>query len=373
MGTAYTPGLKVTDNEDVHKHRILPLKGEVLTEVGARVTPDEVVARTYLPGAVGLVNVANKLGVDQQDVPSKMLKKEGDEVEEGEVIALSKGFFGLFKSEVASPMSGTIESVSGITGQVILRGTPRPVEVKAYITGEVTEVIPEEGVVVHTCGSFIQGIFGVGGETAGAIKMICESPDQVLSPDLIHAEHKGKILVGGSLVTSDGLKKAIEVGASGVVVGGFDDKDLRAFLGYDLGVAITGHEKLGVTLIVTEGFGKINMAPRTYALLKSHEGHLASINGATQIRAGVIRPEVIIPVDDAVHVDDRERHSGQLDPGVQLRIIREPHFGVLGTVKSLPTKPMVLESGSKARVVEVELESGAAVMLPRANVEIIED
>ena len=30
-------------------------------------------------------------------------------------------------------------------------------------------------------------------------------------------------------------------------------------LGYDLGVAVTGSEKLGLTLIITEGFGEIAM------------------------------------------------------------------------------------------------------------------
>lgn len=373
MGTAYTPGLKVTENEELLKRRILPLKGEVLVDAGADVGPDDVVARTYLPGSVQIVNVANKLGVEQSDVPEKMLKREGEEIAEGEIIARSKGLFGLFKSEAKAPMAGTIESISGITGQVIVRGAPRPVEVKAYVQGRVVEVVPDEGVVVRTCGSFIQGIFGVGGETCGPLVMACESPDQVLSPDLIKPEHRDKIIVGGSLVTNEGLRKAIAVGAAGVVVGGFDDKDLREFLGYDLGVAITGHETLGVTLIVTEGFGRINMAPRTFALLEQHVGHDCSINGATQIRAGVIRPEVIIPIQGAEHVADLKPHSGELVFGTPLRVIRAPHFGMLGTVRSLPTEPHVLDSGSKARVVEVDLENGSTILLPRANVEIIED
>ena len=373
MGGAYTPGLKVTENEALRKRRILPLKGDVLVSKGAMVNPDDVVARTFLPGRVEIMNAANKLGIDQQDVPEKMLKSEGDAVEEGEIIARSKGLFGLFKSQAKAPISGTIESISGITGQVIIRGEPEPVEVKAYVKGVVSEIIPDEGVIVDTCGTFIQGIFGVGGETFGQIVMGCTSAEQELTPDLIKPEHEGKIVVGGSLVTKDALTKAISLKVKGVVAGGFDAGDLIGFLGYDLGVAITGHEDLGITLIVTEGFGHVNMAPRTFALLKAHEGQDASINGATQIRAGVIRPEVIIPIDGSEHVEEKAKHTGELLFGTPIRIIRAPHFGTLAAVKSLPTEPHVLESGSKARVVEVTLENGEVILLPRANVEIIEE
>jgi len=60
-------------------------------------------------------------------------------------------------------------------------------------------------------------------------------------------------------------------------------------------VEATGTEQVGFTLILTEGFGSIPMAGKTFALLSAHAGQPASISGATQIRAGVIRPEIIIP------------------------------------------------------------------------------
>ena len=46
MAHAYTPGLKVLDNTTVEKERRLPLKGEVLVEKGANVTPEKIIART---------------------------------------------------------------------------------------------------------------------------------------------------------------------------------------------------------------------------------------------------------------------------------------------------------------------------------------
>jgi hypothetical protein len=163
------------------------------------------------------------------------------------------------------------------------------------------------------------------------------------------------------------------------VSGGIDDQDLRDFLGHDIGVAVTGNERVGITLIVTEGFGAIAMAERTFALLASHAGRSASVNGATQIRAGVMRPEIVVPLEGATGAGGAGATApamaaggataGVLEIGTPVRIIRDPHFGVLGTVAALPEQPAVLGSGSKARVLEVAVAGGQRLTVPRANVE----
>jgi hypothetical protein len=261
-----------------------------------------------------------------------------------------------------------------VTGQVIIRGEPIAVQVLAYMDGTIVEVIPKEGVVVESDVALIQGIFGIGGEAFGTICPISKSPDEDLTPDKITSNHKGRIVIGGRRVTGDAVRKAISVGAAAVVSGGIDDHDLRQILGYDLGVAVTGTEQIGTTLIITEGFGDIAMARRTFDLLMTHTDRAASVNGATQIRAGVMRPEIIIPL--AAPLSDQQADSGHLvgalELGVPIRIIHEPNFGALGTVTRLPHEPVLLASKSLARVVQVKLTDGSEVTVPRANVELIE-
>ncbi len=375
MGHAYTPGLKVTDNQIVRKHRILPLKGEVVVKVGDNVDPNDVVAQTHLPGNVVPLNVANILGIPPEDLSMVMLKKEGEPIKQGEEIALKKSFFKIFNKSCHASIDGTIESISRITGQVLQRGMPIPVQVTAYVRGKVIEVIPSEGVVAACQAAFVQGIFGIGGETFGNIQIAVSDNATVLSDDLIKEDMTGKVIVGGSLVTAAALKKAIRVKAKGIVVGGFDDKDLRDFLGYDIGGAITGSEEIGVTLVVTEGFGKIDMAQKTFELLKKYQGQMACINGATQIRAGVIRPEVVIPKSREVDASQKSTEAGMhgLESGSLIRVIRHPYFGRLGKVVSLPPQLQKLESESSARVLEVQFDDGDKAVVPRANVEMIED
>lgn len=374
MAHAYTPGLKVLAHTVLVKERRLPLPGEIMVSMGDRIAGEKVVARTNLPGNVQTLNVAGLLGSLADEVEETMLKKVGDAISKDEVIAQTKGLFGLFKSSVKSPINGEIESISKITGQVILREPPIPVEVIAYIDGEVVEIFENEGVKIQAAGSFIQGIFGIGGETIGELAVAVDDPDHVLTEKDLNESFKDKVIIGGSMITYEALERARDLGIKGIVVGGIEDQDLKRFMGYDIGVAITGSEQVGLTLIATEGFGRLRMAHRTFDLLTSLAGKKSSINGATQIRAGVMRPEVIVPSEQRAAKKTADISSGTgLETGMRVRIIREPHFGAIGKVVDLPVELATIETEAHVRVLEVELETKERVTLPRANVEIIEE
>ena len=375
MAHAYTPGLTVTPWTRHRVRRILPIAGDVTRSVGDTVAATDVVAETFMPGNVTPVNVANLLSMPPGDISECMLKQVGDVVETDEPLAETKGIFGFFKANCRSRVAGTIETISDVTGQVIIRWAPLPVQVTAYISGEIVEVIANEGVVIESDAAFVQGIFGIGGETVGPVMMACESPGQELTPERITDEMAGAVVIGGGRMTGEAVNRAIEIGCRAVVSGGLDDADLREILGYDLGVAITGSETIGVTLVVTEGFGEIAMAERTFRLLGELAGHEASANGTTQIRAGVMRPEIVIPRadDEATTGGHPGRVAGLLDVGTSVRVLRDPYFGVLGTVVRLPSEPQVLGSESRARVLNVEATTGETVVVPRANVELIEE
>jgi hypothetical protein len=375
MPTAYTPGLKVSSSTRIRRTRRLPLKGEVLAKVGDTVAPETIVAQAAIPGLMQSVKVAIQLGIEPKDILAPLLVKEGDQVHSGQVIAMTRALFGLLKTEVKTPFDGTVETISTVSGNVGIRQKSLPVQVTAYVAGRIAEVMPNEGVVVETQCALIQGIFGIGGERVGAIHMVSGSPNDPLTDKDIAADMAGKIIVGGSNVSGAALRRASEAGVCGIVVGGIIDKDLIDYLGYDIGVAITGHENIPLTVIITEGFGTIAMAQRTFDLLKSLEGKSASINGATQIRAGVIRPEVVVPLDlqpTGVADPADSSDSGALAIGAPIRLIREPYFGALATVTGLPTQLTTIGSGASVRVLEAKLAAGETVTVPRANVELIE-
>lgn len=377
MPTAYTPGLKITEDTLVIKERRLPIKGEVLVKVGDPTQPDTVVARAMLEGNLHTFKAAEQLNLSPAELIGALKKQIGDEIAKDEILAETKGLFGLFHSVLRAPVAGVIEHIGKTSGFIGIRQPPQPIETHAYLRGKVTEILEGEGAIIETRAAFVQGIFGVGGERRGMLRMAARGPDEPLDPTTLGERARGAVLVGGAMADSQSLSAAARAGAAGVVVGGVADVDLRTFVGYDIGVAVTGQEAVPFTLILTEGFGRVAMLRRTFELLASLEERQAAINGATQIRAGVIRPEIIValgapPADDAHESPPRAaEREGQLAVGAQVRIIREPYFGRLAAVVALPAEPRQIDTEARVRVVELDLGGGRRVMVPRANVEMV--
>lgn len=370
---AYTPGLKVSPDTVWRSRRLLPLPGEVLVKVGDLVDAEQVVARASIPGPVTPIPAARILGISARELAQRLCKPVGSAVQAGEPLARTTGLWGWFVREINSPHSGTLESISEVTGQLMLRGESQNIELKAYLRGKVVEIYPTQGVLIEARGAVIQGILGVGGEQYGKIHVATTSPHEDLTPECLTPDMRESLVIGGRRILQETVLQAQQLGIRGLLAGSMHDRDLKAVLGYELGVAVTGSESLGLTLIITEGFGSVPMSDKTFALFQSLQGRLASMNGATQIRAGVLRPEVVICHDcsNSVSSVSESLLPPSLQTGSWVRLIREPWFGRLGTVINLPPELQPLPSESRARVVEVALDSGEHIVVPRANVEVI--
>jgi len=356
--------------------------------VGQRVQPADVVAVATQPGAVVPVNVAHNLALIPEEVPGVLVKQVGEEVQAGEVLARTQGLFGLLRSECLAPCGGKVVSVSEHTGQVLIEATPEPLHVSAFIAGEIVTVVPDYGAVVKTTGTCLQGIFGVGGECWGELVLALAGPESVLTARQIHSGLKNKVVVGGADVTLDALDQAVNHEIAALVTGGIHGRTLRDFLGFDLTGGITGNEDIPLTLVVTEGFGEVAMARRTFAVLRERENALASVNGATQIRAGVVRPEIIVPQllsagetspDQPAAAVDRQSPDAQeaadfpvpLAVGSRVRVICAPYFGREGRVVAIPDRAVELPSGCRARVANVQFADAQTAVVARANLVIV--
>ncbi len=318
------------------------------------------------------VDVAMELGVRPREIDRFMLRGIGDEVKRGQIFAKKGEQAAFFTKSAVAPISGIISAINTETGYVTISRPFKEVVVKAYLTGRIARVIQDRGVVVEVPAVRITGIFGVGRETHGILKMVASSPSETVEPDMITSDCKDCVLVGGALVTNDALTKAVQVGARGFVTGTAGYLHVVRSLGVKLGVGITGQEDVPMTLILMEGFGHLNMRDQAFYGLKALEGREASINGATQIRAGAIRPEIVVPFPDYDgHTEVRPPVDEELSSGQPVRIINEPHFGAIGKVTALPREAVRIETGATVPVVQVLLADGNQVTVPRANVEVL--
>ncbi len=280
----------------IRKARRLSARGEVLVSLGDPVREDTMIARGRVrnPEIVEL-RVDQKLGVDPYNLRGYMLKKEGDAVKRDEVIALRRSFFGSSTKVCRSPLDGNLEAFIESSGKALIRGEPLKIEVKAHIPGKVAELYPLEGASVEGRGSIMYGTIGIGGEAHGSIEVLVDAPDEVLTNSVINKTHSGKVVVGGTTATLEALSKAASMGVSAVIVGSIDEKNLTELMGRELGLGLTGQEKIGFTLVITEGFGSIPIGTEAFQVLEENQGRLACVDGTTQIRTRMLRPEVIIP------------------------------------------------------------------------------
>ncbi|MBI4249058.1 MAG: hypothetical protein HY611_06100 [Elusimicrobia bacterium] len=245
----------------------------------------------------------------------------------------------------------------------MIREAPQVLRLSAHVGGVVTEVIEGWGAVVETFGARIQGAYGVGGETHGPLHIT----------DALTPEDRGKILVVDAPAGAALLQRAAAAGVAGLILGGLPDADLAAFLGEELDPSVSGAQTSAMTIVLTEGFGRLAIAGPTLRLLKNFEGAEASLSGHTHIRAGTVRPEIIL-----ARTPSRLPAAAAAAPepappvGRRIRILRGPEAWKIARVAAAPKAPQTIDTESPVRVFDALLEDGRICRVPRANVEFLE-
>jgi hypothetical protein len=365
---SYAPNLIVERSTRLSKVRELPLLGKTLVNVGDAVEASTPVLSAELPGELIVVRVADLLGIDPERVFAALRVKEQESITRGQLLAEHYSFFGLFRDQVFAPETGTVEYFLKSTGHLGLRLPSKALSVCAYLSGKVVEIGEGRSVTIETSGALIQGIFGVGGEQLGIVSFLDSGEGEITPEKLQNTNLSGKILCGGSHFHIDAIHYAAEAGAVGIVTASITSAALEKVIGRSLGISMTGDEELSFSLMVTEGFGTLRMSERVVEILSSLNGKRASMSGATQVRAGAIRPELIVP--SAELLTSVEKRPPIFESGRKVRCLRAPYFGFFGEIVDLPHKPVEVSSGAIVRVAMVRLENGETVAIPRANLEL---
>jgi hypothetical protein len=323
-----------------------------------------------LPGELLVIRLPESTGLDPEEVRDGLKVKEGETISEGQVICEVTGLFGFFRTIARFPVAGVVEHFSPTTGHVSVRLSPRELTVSAYVSGRVVECRGSQSVTIECYCDFVQGVFGVGGACHGNLLVLEDTFNGALTEDNIPGDCRGKVVVGGSNVSVKALKALAKSGAVGLVTGSIDNHTLSEFLQFDLGIALTGDEDLPFTVIITEGFGSLEMSSRARDIFIHNNGRFVSIDGTTQVRAGAVRPEVVMPLDGEPNtISVISKSSEGLNIGSMVRIIRAPFFGKIGTIADLPVNPMKLPTGAYSRVARVHIGDEIAIV-PRANLEV---
>src|SRR5262249_33638917 len=153
----------------VRKIRELPIPGEIKVKLNQRVESSGIVAEASLPGELHILRIPEEMGIEVTDVIGKLQVQEGQRVTKRQIHCENTGLFGLFRTRFGSPLDGTVELITAKTGHVALRLAPKLLSLDAYIGGTVVSINEKKSVTIEARGTFVQGIFGIGGERQGTI------------------------------------------------------------------------------------------------------------------------------------------------------------------------------------------------------------
>lgn len=320
---------------------------------GDRVEPEGVVAHCEVSAGQRLVKIAHDLGASAKNVEKYLLRKVGDRIYRGEIIARRKGVLGVGKKEIHSPADGVITEIDS-NGDLMVKFLPTPIRLAAGAKGVVTK-IGQESIFIKTVGFQVKGYAGSGREREGLIKVIAK-PTEFIIPQQITGDCAGKILVGGSLLERAAIQKAVTIGVHGFIVGGIDHRD---FLSLGVGVDV------GITALVTEGFGTIPMGKDIYESLKAREGQFGFISGEAK--------SLFIPEVRAAQAAKQTGASWRkLQVGDIVRYFRPQAEDLIGRVEAISEDGEILNSGLSAEAATIKFLSGKIITAAAANLEIVE-
>ena len=337
----------------VIRERLLPIKGTVLARMGQKVNSADVVAEALWAREHTFLDVARTLNVSP-DAADKLIRcKAGDKVPAGAVIAMGRG---LLPKTVKAPRDGRVVAAGG--GQVLLESGESRMELRAGISGNVTQIIADRGVEIQTTGALIQGVWGNGRVDTGVMINLADKPDTTLTASRLDVSMRGSILIAGEVKEEAALLAAAELPVRGLILGSL----------FPSLIAVA--REMRYPIVLTEGFGALPMNSAAYRLITTNAKREATVSAEAFDRYSGARPEIIIPLP-ASNPPPIPHDVEAFAPGQTVRLLRQPAAGQIASIVGLHDGLATFPSGLRAAAAEVQLENGEKLLIPLVNLEVV--
>ena len=335
------------------RERVLPVKGKVLARLNQKISSTDVVAEATWAREHIFLDVSRTLNLSA-DAADKLIRcKVNDRLPAGAVIATGRG---LIPRSVKTPREGRVVAAGG--GQVLIEAGESRMELRAGISGNVINIIPDRGVVIQTAGALIQGVWGNGRVDTGVMINLAEKPDTILTANRLDVSMRGSVIIAGQIKDAETLQAAAELPVRGLI--------LACLFPSLLPMA----REMRYPILLTDGFGTMPMNSAAYKLITTNVKREATLNAEVFDRYSGTRPEIIIPLpistETAPPVDVETFAAGQT-----VRLRRPPAAGMIGTITTLRSGLATFPSGLRAAGADVRLENGEQLLVPLVNLEVV--
>jgi hypothetical protein len=279
LSMLFAPVTHILPLTTIRRERLLPIPGRVVVRKGQRVSPKDVVAEANLAPVHIVLDLVRGLGVPPEQTDALVVRRAGEEVSEGDVIA---GPVGISRRVQRAPSPGKIVVIGD--GQVLLEVESKPGELLAGFSGVVVDLISERGVVIETIGALIQAVWGNGRIDYGLLNIKLASPDDWLTKEMLDISLRGSILLGGHCQDAEVLTSAEELPVRGLILSSMDSALIPVAL------------KVNYPILLIEGFGQLSMNSLAFQLLTTSERREVALNAEYWDKYTRSRPEIVIPL-----------------------------------------------------------------------------
>jgi hypothetical protein len=351
----------VTNVTTLRRTQRLPHGAIPKVAIGQMVKAMEIVAVAEVPQERRLIDLSKLLRVSLEGAADYILKREGDLVRAGEVLASRSVLLGIRKRRALSPVEGRIAWIGD--GQILVEGGHRRVEIPASAPGRVTAIEPGEYVTIESHGAAIEMAWGGGGLAWGTLKLMDTAPSPTPEPGRFNIDHRGAIVAIASSLTEPFFRDALDIRVKGLIAASASASMLPLL------------ERSPFPVGLTQGFGQLPMSDRVLNLLSTHNGREIAL--AMSVPGDDSRetpPEIIIPSMSGAKPEDKpsdrpEQHA--IRPGDRVRVLQNPYRGEIGTVAAIADRPHQLASGLWVSGVQVEFSPGRTVFVAVANLQYL--
>jgi hypothetical protein len=336
------------------RRRVLPVDGEVLVKLNQKVSATDIVAEASFSQSHHLIDIARSFNIKAADAEKMTSLRVGEKVEEGTVVATSKGFV---PRQLKVKHTGRVVAIGG--GQVLIDISKRDLQLKAGVSGEVIEVIPNRGVVLRETGALIQGVWGNGKIDRGRLHVLAEKENEILASSQFDISLRSLVILAGSCQDADSLKAAADITVRGLIL-----SSLHPSL---IGLA----RKMPYPIIVTDALGKQPMNATAFKILSTNnQRDNVSLHGDAFNRHKGTRPEIVIPLPQN-SLPPEPLDIEHFKTGQAVRMVRAPHAGAVGTLVDLPAIQQVLSNGLRVTAGVVKFDDGEQITVPLVNLEVL--
>lgn len=340
--------LQIGCNRQIYRSFTLPHSGTVLVRIGQEVAAGDPIAEVRMPARFQVFDVVNNFKINPRHIDRYIERLVGEPVKAGDIIAQNSGIIArIFRA----PEDGMVVAIRD--GKITLALGEKVVQALAAFPGTVVEIIAEQGAVVATQGTLLQGVWGNGLNVSGLLTRWGEEA----SPEEENGI-AGKIVVVDHCASREQFNRYLAQQPVGMVFGSILPQVLPEL------------ERADIPTMVLVGFGELPIDSISSQMLKQMQGQTVALNATSPDPLEGTHPELILP-GRAQFSEELFPAEELLEVGRRVRLLGKPYAGSVGTIIELPEQPEMFASGLVLEAVVMRRDDGQVIRVPRANIVVI--